>query len=86
MFGVDAAFPAALLALVLPGLARADARRVGLTAAVVALLATPLLPPGLPVLIGLLGLLAAGPAREGRDEPREQSPERGGSDDLGRPC
>jgi 4-azaleucine resistance transporter AzlC len=60
VFGVDAAFPAALLALVLPGLRRADARRVGLIAAAVALAATPFLPPGLPVLAGLLGLLAAG--------------------------
>lgn len=59
-FGVDAAFPAGLLALLLPGLVRADARRVGLAAAAVALLATPLLPAGLPVLAGLLGLAAAG--------------------------
>jgi 4-azaleucine resistance transporter AzlC len=68
VFGVDAAFPAALLALVLPGLRRADARRVGLTAAAVALAATPFLPPGLPVLAGLLGLLAAG-----RDDTAEVS-------------
>jgi len=61
-FGVDAAFPAGLLALLLPGLRRADARRVALAAAVVALLATPVLPPGLPVLAGLLGLLVAGAA------------------------
>ena len=60
VFGVDAAFPAALLALVLPSLKQVDARRVGLAAALVALLATPVLPPGLPVLVGLLGLLAAG--------------------------
>jgi 4-azaleucine resistance transporter AzlC len=66
VLGVDAAFPAALLALVLPGLRRADARRVGLTAAAVALAATPFLPPGLPVLAGLLGLLAAG--RDGTAE------------------
>lgn len=59
-FGVDAAFPAGLLALLLPGLRRWDARRVGLAAAALALLATPLLPPGLPVLAGLLGLLVAG--------------------------
>lgn len=59
-FGVDAAFPAGLLALLLPSLQATDARRVGLAAAVVALLATPLLPPGLPVLVGLAGLLAAG--------------------------
>jgi branched chain amino acid efflux pump len=59
-FGVDAAFPAALLALLLPALGRADARRVGLAAAAGALLATPFLPAGLPVLVGLAGLLVAG--------------------------
>jgi len=63
-FGIDAAFPAALLALLLPSLRRADARRVGVTAAVVALAATPFLPAGLPVLVGLLGLLAAGRGEE----------------------
>ena len=61
-FGVDAAFPAALLALLLPSLRRADARRVGLLAAAVALAATPFLPAGLPVLLGLAGLTAAGRA------------------------
>jgi len=59
-FGVDAAFPAALLVLILPSLRPLDARRVGFTAAAVALVATPVLPAGLPVLAGLLGLLAAG--------------------------
>jgi predicted branched-subunit amino acid permease len=61
-FGVDAAFPAGLLALLLPGLRRPDARRVGLAAAVLALAAATVLPPGLPVLVGLLVLLAAGSA------------------------
>jgi 4-azaleucine resistance transporter AzlC len=59
-FGVDAAFPAALLTLLLPSLRRPDARRVGLAAAALALLAAPFLPAGLPVIVGLLGLLAAG--------------------------
>ena len=59
---MDAAFPAALLALLLPALRDADARRVGLAAVAVALLATPVLPPGLPVLLGVLGVLAAGRA------------------------
>jgi predicted branched-subunit amino acid permease len=63
-FGVDAAFPAALLAMLLPALRRADARRVGLAAAVVALAATPFLPAGVPVIVGLLGLLAARTAKE----------------------
>ena len=60
-FGVDAAFPAGLLALLLPGLRRRDARRVASAAAGLALLATPVLPAGLPVFAGLLGLFAAGP-------------------------
>lgn len=59
VLGVDAAFPAALLALLLPSLRRADARRVGIAAAVVAVASTPLLAPGLPVLAGLFGLLTA---------------------------
>jgi predicted branched-subunit amino acid permease len=67
-FGVDAAFPAALLALLLPSLRRADARRVGILAAAAALMATPLLPAGLPVLVGLAGLFAARvPASRGSD-------------------
>ena len=62
-FGIDAAFPAALLALLLPGLrgASADAvtgRRVVVTGSAVALALTPWLPPGLPVLAGLAGLVA----------------------------
>ena len=60
VFGVDAAFPAALLALLLPALRRSDARRVGLASAVIAVAATPFLAPGLPVLAGLLGLAVAG--------------------------
>jgi predicted branched-subunit amino acid permease len=59
-FGVDAAFPAGLLALLLPALRAPDARRVALLAAGAALLTTAVLPAGLPVLAGLLGLLAAG--------------------------
>jgi predicted branched-subunit amino acid permease len=58
--GIDAAFPAALVALLLPSLRGADARRVGLGAAALALMATPWLPAGLPVLVGLAGLTLAG--------------------------
>ncbi len=79
VFGVDAAFPAALLALVLPGLMRADARRVGLAAAAIALLATPVLPPGLPVLVGLLGLVAAGQPDRGSSGPVDAGAVDGGS-------
>lgn len=62
-FGIDAAFPAALFALLLPGLrgrGAARARRAGVTGSAVALALTPLLPTGLPVLAGLLGVAAAG--------------------------
>jgi 4-azaleucine resistance transporter AzlC len=58
-FGLDAAFPAALLALLLPSLRGARPRRVALLGAGVAVATTPLLPAGLPVLLALTGLLAA---------------------------
>lgn len=58
--GIDATFPAALFALLLPSLGKADVRRVGLGAAAVALVATPFLPAGLPVLVAVLGLAVAG--------------------------
>ncbi|GEL20957.1 AzlC family ABC transporter permease [Pseudonocardia asaccharolytica] len=66
-FGVDAAFPAGLLALLLPTLRHPDARRVGLGAAVSSLVVSPFLPAGLPVLIGLAGLLLL-PASRGISE------------------
>ncbi|MDY7084392.1 MAG: AzlC family ABC transporter permease [Actinomycetota bacterium] len=55
--GLDAAFPAALIALILPSLRERPTRLVALTGAAVAVLATPVLPAGLPVLCALLGLL-----------------------------
>ncbi|MGW6027844.1 AzlC family ABC transporter permease, partial [Streptomyces sp. NPDC055214] len=68
-FGLDAAFPAVLLALVLPAL-RGDSmtRRAAAAGAVIAVAAAPWLPAGVPVLLALLGLLAArrGPGRPAR--------------------
>jgi predicted branched-subunit amino acid permease len=64
-FGVDAAFPAAMLAMLLPMLRRADARRAGAGAAAVALVASPFAPAGVPVLAGLLGVGLAGRAGRG---------------------
>ncbi|MFF4353674.1 AzlC family ABC transporter permease [Streptomyces sp. NPDC001530] len=57
-YGLDAAFPAVLVALVLPAV-RGDAgvRRAALTGAAVALAVTPLVPVGVPVLLALAGLL-----------------------------
>ena len=60
-FGIDAAFPAGMLALLLPALRDRPALRVALGAAVVSLAATPFLPPGLSVLVALLGLVFALP-------------------------
>jgi 4-azaleucine resistance transporter AzlC len=57
-FGLDAAFPAALLALVLPALIDRPTRRAALTGAAIALATTPFTPAGVPVLLGLTGLLA----------------------------
>jgi len=58
-FGLDAAFPAALLALLLPRLREASVRRVALVGAAVAVAGTFYLPAGLPVLLALVGLLVA---------------------------
>jgi predicted branched-subunit amino acid permease len=73
-FGVDAAFPAGLLALLVPALRHREARRVGLAAAVLALLAATVLPPGLPVLVGLLGLLVAGRPDDASTPPPDAPP------------
>jgi 4-azaleucine resistance transporter AzlC len=54
--GLDAAFPAVLLALVLPSLDRRTGP-AALLGAVVALAVTPFVSPGLPVLLALVGVL-----------------------------
>lgn len=64
-FGLDAAFPASLLALVLPRLKDATLLRSAALGAVIALATTPFLPPGIPVLLALLGLAATVPVRRG---------------------
>ncbi|HEX3789331.1 MAG TPA: AzlC family ABC transporter permease [Pseudonocardiaceae bacterium] len=61
-FGLDAAFPTVLLALVLPTLADRGARNAALFGAVVAVAVTPFLPAGFPVLLALVGLVVAGKA------------------------
>ncbi len=56
-FGLDAAFPAVLLALVLPALRDGrGARRAAAAGAAIAVAATPFLPAGVPVLLALGGL------------------------------
>lgn len=60
-FGLDAALPAALLALVVPKLRDRPTLRAVLVGAGVALLTTPVLPEGLPVVAGLVGVAAVAP-------------------------
>ena len=55
-FGLDATFPAVLLALALPTLADRRTRTAALSGASAAVALTPLLPAGLPVLAALAGL------------------------------
>ena len=70
VLGLDAAFPAGLIALLLPSLRDWETRRVALLGAVVAVLTTPLLPAGLPVLLALAGLGAlALPVPSRREAP-----------------
>jgi 4-azaleucine resistance transporter AzlC len=70
VLGLDAAFPAGLIALLLPSLRDRETRRVALLGAAVAVLATPLLPAGLPVLLALVGLAAlALPIRSKEEAP-----------------
>ncbi|NUT34090.1 MAG: AzlC family ABC transporter permease [Hamadaea sp.] len=80
-FGLDAAFPAGLLALILPAMRDRTTRIAAVTGAVLAVATTPLLPAGLPVLAALLGvaagrvLTAGRPARapEPVDRDREEA-------------
>ncbi len=58
--GLDAAWPAVLLALVLPSLADRGTRYAAVIGAIVAVATTPFLPAGLPVLFALMGLAATG--------------------------
>ena len=64
--GLDAAFPASMLALLAPLLRQRDVRAAALAGAAIALAVTPFTAPGVPILAASLGVLAARlvPARE----------------------
>ena len=68
--GLDAVFPAVLLALVMPALTDRATREAAGAGAVVAVALTPVLPAGLPVLVALAGLVLA------LRRPAEQRPGR----------
>jgi predicted branched-subunit amino acid permease len=69
-FGLDATFPAVLIALALPALAEVRTRVSAGTGAVIAVALTPVLPAGLPVLAALAGLATGW-------RPRRRATERG---------
>ena len=56
-FGLDAMFPAVILALIMPDLRNRLTLRAALAGAVIALATTPFLPAGLPVLAALVAVL-----------------------------
>jgi 4-azaleucine resistance transporter AzlC len=56
-FGLDAMFPAVILALIMPSLRDRVTLRAAATGAVIALAAAPFLPAGLPVLLALAAVL-----------------------------
>jgi predicted branched-subunit amino acid permease len=67
-WGLDAAFPAVLLALILPSLRKSATRHAALTGAAIALVTSFFLPAGLPVLLALAGVLVVFvPGRRGGD-------------------
>jgi 4-azaleucine resistance transporter AzlC len=55
-FGLDAMFPAVILALIVPALRERQLRCAALIGAVIALATTPFLPPGLPELLALFAI------------------------------
>jgi 4-azaleucine resistance transporter AzlC len=71
-FGLDAAFPAVVLALALSSLADRGTRRAAAAGAAAAVAMTPFLPIGLPVLASLGGLALAG--RPGRKSAGTDAP------------
>jgi 4-azaleucine resistance transporter AzlC len=60
-FGMDAAFPAAMFALIFSALKERRTLRVAVLGAAIAVATTPFLPPGIPVVLAAFGVLAALP-------------------------
>ena len=54
--GLDAAFPAILIALVMPALRDGATRTAAVVGAAIAVAAATVLPPGIPVLLALAGV------------------------------
>jgi 4-azaleucine resistance transporter AzlC len=72
-WGIDATIPAAFAALLWPRLAKLDQRRVAIVGALIALLFVPLVPPGIPIVLAGLAVVAGMgnvPQRFGRKAKR----------------
>jgi predicted branched-subunit amino acid permease len=85
-YGLDVVGPAAFLALLWPRLRTGGAeRRVAVLAALLALATTPLLPPGIPVMLAAVAALAGVPRRRAHatdDSAREPAPTGGHGEDT----
>jgi 4-azaleucine resistance transporter AzlC len=87
--GLDAAFPAGLIALIMPSLSDRRTRVAALSGAAVAVLLTPVLPAGLPVLCALTGLLTLVRPRRAKHvgHPAEAGrADRAEAESAGEPC
>ncbi|MGH3658090.1 MAG: AzlC family ABC transporter permease [Micromonosporaceae bacterium] len=73
-FGLDAAFPAAMLALLLPAVRDRSTRTVAVVGAVLAVAATPVLPAGVPVLLAVAAVPIVALVR--RSQPARSVPDR----------
>jgi 4-azaleucine resistance transporter AzlC len=83
-YGLDAMFPAVILALIVPELRAQLTMRAALAGAAVALIATPFLPAGLPVLLALVAVLLLLRGRElSAGKPSAGKPSAGEPSDRG---
>ena len=73
LLGLDAAVPAAFLALLAPRLRGREAWTIAALSAALAIALTPLVPPGLPVLIAAGVAAALASAAAGRPDPADSS-------------
>lgn len=75
-WGLDAAFPAAFVALLIPHLRTRPGRVAAVSGAALCLVAIPLLPVGLPIPVGALGVIPAArpPRRVDGGPPTRREP------------
>ena len=74
-FGLDAMFPAVILALIVPDLRDRMTLRAAVAGAAIALVVTPFLPAGLPVLLALAAVLLLVLAPDATREPGQETDE-----------